>query len=145
MTRVLIVDDDPSVREIVSTVLEIVGGWTVEAAEDGRDAISRLEDESAPTPDLVVLDVMMPNVDGFEVLTWIRGHAYLFDLPVVMLTAKAGPGDEAAGWHRGCDAYIAKPFEPTALVEVVETTLAAGPELRIARRRQRLAELLARS
>lgn len=142
MTRVLVVDDDPSVRDIVSTVLEVVGGWTVETCDDGEVAIDRLSDDEQPVPDLIVLDVMMPRVDGFAVLSWVREHEYLFDLPVVMLTAKAGPIDEADGWHRGCDAYIPKPFEPTELVEVIETTLEAGPELRIARRRKRLEELM---
>ncbi len=142
MTRVLVVDDDPSVRDIVTTVLEVVGGWDVEAVADGQQALDRLSDEDQPVPDIVVLDVMMPGIDGFSVLSWIRDHDYLYDLPVVMLTAKAGIADETDGWHRGCDAYIAKPFEPTDLVTVVETTMGAGPELRIARRQQRLEALL---
>ena len=86
---------------------------------------------------------MMPVTDGLTTLSWIRDHEYLYDLPVVMLTAKTGPGDEADGWQRGCDAYVAKPFDPEHLLEVVATTLAAGPELRIARRRERLREMLA--
>jgi CheY-like chemotaxis protein len=142
VTRVLVADDDTSVRDIVTTVLEIIGGWEAEAVEDGADALARLSDDTRPLPDLVVLDVMMPRLDGLAVLAWIREHEYLYDLPVVLLTARAGQADETAGWHQGCDAFVAKPFEPMHLVEVVETTLAAGPELRIARRRQRLQELL---
>lgn len=141
--RVLTVDDEEPVLELVSTVLSNLGGFEVETASDGRFAIERLEDDTVPTPDLVVLDVMMPGIDGLAVLAWIRQHDYLFDLPVVMLTAKTGPGDEAEGWRHGCDAYVSKPFDPRQLVEVVTTTLAAGPELRIARRADRLREVLA--
>lgn len=143
MTRVLVVDDDPSVRDIVTTVLEVVGGWETEAVEDGADALARLSDDDRHVPDILVLDVMMPRLDGLAVLAWIREHEYLYDLPVVLLTARAGQADETTGWHHGCDAFLSKPFEPTHLVDVVETTLAAGPELRIARRQQRLQELLA--
>lgn len=142
MTRVLVVDDDPSVRDIVTTVLEVVGGWDTDAVADGEEAVAWLSDADRPAPDLVVLDVMMPGMDGFEVLSWIRDHEWLYDLPVVMLTAKSGVNDETDGWHRGCDAYVPKPFEPNELVAVVETTLDAGPELRIARRQQRLSALL---
>lgn len=141
--RLLVVDDDPSVRTLVSTVLRSLGRYDVETAADGSDAIERLKDESSPTPDLVVLDIMMPKTDGLATLSWIRDHDYLYDLPVVMLTARSGVGDEALGWKRGCDAYVTKPFDPEQLVEVVATTLAAGPELRIARRSERLRDLLA--
>lgn len=141
--RLLVVDDEPSVRELVGTVLEGLGGFTVETVEDGRHAIERLEDDDVEAPDLIVLDIMMPGIDGLAVLAWIRQHDYLYDLPVVMLTAKTGPGDEAEGWRHGCDAYVTKPFDPQRLVEVVTTTLAAGPELRIARRADRLREVLA--
>lgn len=141
--RLLVVDDEEPVLELVSTVLSSLGGFEVETALDGRDAIERLEEEDVPTPDLIVLDVMMPGIDGLAVLAWIRQHDYLYDLPVVLLTAKTGPGDEAEGWRHGCDAYVAKPFDPKQLVEVVATTLEAGPELRIARRADRLREVLA--
>ena len=141
--RLLVVDDEEQVLQLVSTVLSSLGGFEIETAPDGRDAIERLEDDGSPTPDLIVLDVMMPGIDGLAVLAWIRQHDYLYDLPVVMLTAKTGQGDEAEGWRHGCDAYVRKPFDPKQLVEVVTTTLAAGPELRIARRADRLREVLA--
>jgi DNA-binding response OmpR family regulator len=141
--RILVVDDQASVRDLVSTVLASIGGFEVETAADGTDAIARLsDDERGGTPDLVVLDVMMPGIDGFAVLSWLRRHEYLYDLPVVMLTARTERADEGEGWQRGCDAYVRKPFDPQELVEVVATTLHAGPELRIARRRQRLLEVL---
>lgn len=143
--RMLVVDDDPSVRTLVATVLQNLGGYEVETADDGADAIERLRDETLETPDLVVLDIMMPKTDGLTTLSWIRDHEYLYDLPVVMLTARSGPGDEASGWQRGCDAYVTKPFDPDHLAEVVATTLEAGPELRIARRTERLREVLTSS
>lgn len=142
MPQVLVVDDDPSVRDTVTTVLEVLGGWSVEICADGATAIARLGNDAQPSPDLIVLDVMMPRVGGYEVLRWIREHDVVYDLPVVMLTAKAAHVDEICGWDHGCDAYVTKPFEPTVLIETVEAALAADVDLRIARRQARLAELL---
>lgn len=145
MTRVLVVDDDPWIRQLVTVVLGEDGDRTVEVAEDGESAIARLSDPSAPAPDLIVLDVMMPGMTGFEVLDWIRSQEWLYDLPVVMLTARTGLGDELTGWQGGCDAYVRKPFEPDQLVEVVDGVSAVTAELRIARRTQRLSDLLRRA
>lgn len=143
VARILVVDDDPSIRTLVAAVLESEDTeYEVETAEDGTAAVARLSDEDRPAPDAVVLDVMMPGLDGFEVLAWIRATTWLYDLPVVMLTARTAHEDEVDGFHRGCDAYVRKPFEPTDLTEVLAGVLQAGPELRIARRRQRLVELL---
>lgn len=146
MARVLVVDDDPSIREVVSMVLSSTG-HEVETAEDGRIAISKLEgsgDQPAPASvDLVVLDVMMPGTDGIEVLRWIRAHEWLFDLPVVMLTALDKPDDEASGWFHGCDAYVTKPFDPPDLAANVDAVLEASADLRVMRRRERLADLIA--
>jgi DNA-binding response OmpR family regulator len=143
VARILVVDDDPSIRRLLTAILRSEEPeHDVVVAEDGEDAVAMLADEDRPVPDAVVLDVMMPGLDGFEVLAWIRATEWLYDLPVVMLTARTALEDEVAGFHRGCDAYVRKPFEPTELVEVLEGVLRAGPELRIARRRQRLVELL---
>lgn len=143
MARVLVVDDDPSVRDVVATVLE-VDGYEVELVEDGELAVARLDDREAGMPDVVVLDVMMPGMSGFDVLEWMRSHEWAFDVPVIMLTAKVQLEDQLSGWRHGCDGYITKPFDPDDLVEQIEMLLDIGPELRSLRRKDRLEALLAR-
>lgn len=142
MIRVLVVDDDPAVREVLSTLLQFERGWEVETAVDGEDARRQLADDDAPIPDLLVLDVMMPGIDGFQVLSWLRQHDNLYDIPVVMLTARTTFEDETQGWERGCDAYVRKPFETEELLAILDMVLEASPDLRIARRHARLAEML---
>lgn len=143
MALVLVVDDDPSVRDVVATVLE-VDGYEVELVEDGEMAVERLDDREVGMPDVVVLDVMMPGMSGFDVLEWMRAHEWAFDVPVIMLTAKVQLEDQLSGWRHGCDGYITKPFDPDDLVEQIEMLLDIGPELRALRRKDRLAALLAR-
>lgn len=143
MALVLVVDDDPSVRDVVATVLE-VDGYEVELVEDGEMAVERLDDREAGMPDVVVLDVMMPGMSGFDVLEWMRAHEWAFDVPVIMLTAKVQLEDQLSGWRHGCDGYITKPFDPDDLVEQIEMLLDIGPELRALRRKDRLEALLAR-
>lgn len=143
MTRVLVVDDDDSVRAVVQTVLEVERGWDVDLAEDGVVAMEWLDSDDNPTPDVVVLDVMMPGASGFEVLDWLRDHDWYFDLPVIMLTAKVQVEDQLAGWRSGCDGYVTKPFDNQDLLDAIDLVLDAGSELRALRRRDRLAELLA--
>lgn len=142
MVRILVIDDDPAVREVVQALLHLERGWQVETADSGEAARARLSDDAAPIPELLVLDVMMPGVDGFQVLSWLRDHEHLYDIPVVMLTARTTFEDETEGWERGCDAYVRKPFDADELLEVLDMVLDASPELRIARRHSRLAELL---
>lgn len=141
MIRALVVDDDPAVREVVQALLQLERGWEVESAVDGEAARARLAD-GAPIPDLLVLDVMMPGIDGFQVLSWLRAHENLYDIPVVMLTARTTFEDETQGWERGCDAYVRKPFETEELLATLDMVLDASPDLRIARRHARLAEML---
>ncbi|MBW3562520.1 MAG: response regulator [Actinobacteria bacterium] len=145
MTQVLIVDDDPAVRQLVETLLTLERSWIVETAASGEDARAWLDDEDRPIPDLVVLDVMMPGLDGFQVLSWLREHELLYDILVVMLTARTTFEDEAQGWERGCDAYVRKPFDANELLDVLDIVLDAGPDLRVARRHKRLEELLVQS
>jgi len=102
--RVLVVDDEPAVRTALERALRIEG-YDVELAEDGLDALQRL---AAHTPDAVVLDVLMPNVDGLEVCRRIR--AADDQTPVLMLTARDAVGDRVAGLDAGADDYLVKPF-----------------------------------
>ena len=119
--RVLVVDDEPIVREVLSRYLAR-GGFAVETAEDGERALQAFENWD---PDLVVLDLMLPHVDGLEVFRRIRSVA---PTPVIMLTAKAQEGDRLAGLEIGADDFIVKPFSPREVVARVRTVLRrAGP------------------
>jgi DNA-binding response OmpR family regulator len=109
----LVVDDEESVRMLVRTTLEL-DGWDVRTAADGREALSAAAEFA---PDAVVLDVMMPEVDGFAVLAELRQTPHGRDAAIVMLTAKAQPADIYRGTKLGADLYLTKPFDPEHLAE----------------------------
>jgi DNA-binding response OmpR family regulator len=116
VARVLIVDDEPMVRDVLARYLEREG-FDVQTAEDGQAAL----DLAANTPpDLVVLDVMLPRVDGMEVLRRIREQR---DVPVVLLTAKGEQIDRIVGLELGADDYVTKPFSPREVVARVRAVL----------------------
>ena len=116
MSCVLVVDDDPTVREVVVSYLQAAGHVVLEAP-DGATAL-RLFDEHAA--DLLVLDLMLPDVDGLEVCRRVRSRR---DVPVIMLTALGGEADRVVGLERGADDYVTKPFSPRELVLRVESVL----------------------
>jgi DNA-binding response OmpR family regulator len=116
MTTVLVVDDEPTIREIVVRYLKRDGYETLEAA-DGNRARKLLETQR---PDLVVLDVMLPGVDGLELCHWIRASSRL---PVIMLTARGEESDRIVGLELGADDYVTKPFSPRELAARVRTVL----------------------
>jgi DNA-binding response OmpR family regulator len=113
---VLVVDDEPIVREVVCTYLAREGYRTLEAG-DGDRARELLE---AETPTLVVLDLMLPGTDGLELCRWIRNRS---QLPVIMLTARGEEADRIVGLELGADDYVTKPFSPRELVARVRTVL----------------------
>jgi DNA-binding response OmpR family regulator len=108
VTTVLVVDDEPIVRDVVIRYLERDGYRTM-AAATGDDARALLERESA---DLVVLDVMLPGTDGLELCRWIRSRSAV---PVIMLTARGDEADRIVGLELGADDYVTKPFSPREL------------------------------
>jgi len=114
--RVLLVDDEPMVREVACTYL-VQEGFVVSEVGDGRAALDRIEAEDF---DLVVLDVMLPELDGFSVLSRIRRSS---DVPVVLLTARAEEPDRLLGLELGADDYVVKPFSPRELAARVRTVL----------------------
>src|ERR671930_1710793 len=116
MTTVLVVDDEPIVREVVVSYLQRECYRTLEAA-DGDRARALVEAES---PSLVVLDVMLPGTDGLELCRWIRARS---ELPVIMLTARGEEADRIVGLELGADDYVTKPFSPRELVARVRTVL----------------------
>jgi DNA-binding response OmpR family regulator len=116
VTTVLVVDDEPIVREVVVRYLEHEGYTTLEAG-NGEHARILLE---AERPDLVVLDVMLPGIDGLELCRWIRAKS---DLPVILLTARGEEADRIIGLELGADDYVTKPFSPRELAARVRTVL----------------------
>lgn len=119
MTTVLVVDDSPTMREMVVTHLK-EGGMSVIEAEDGKDAVEKLQ---TTTPDLVVTDVVMPNMNGYELCRWIKKNPSTQNVPVVMCTTKSEDFDKHWGMKQGADAYITKPYEPAELIKTIKTLL----------------------
>jgi DNA-binding response OmpR family regulator len=121
---VLVVDDDPVIRNLLEVNLQLEG-YEVALAEDGADALSQI---AATPPDLVLLDVMMPNVDGWEVAEQLKGDAATAHIPVAFLTARAMRSDVTRGTDLGVEAYVTKPFDPEELLALVARLLreAAG-------------------
>jgi DNA-binding response OmpR family regulator len=116
MKTVLVVDDEPTLREVVVRYLEREGYHALVAA-DGDEAESILRNEA---PDLVILDLMLPGTDGLEICRQIRAHS---SLPVIMLTARGEETDRIVGLELGADDYVTKPFSPRELVARVRTVL----------------------
>jgi two-component system alkaline phosphatase synthesis response regulator PhoP/two-component system response regulator VicR len=113
--KILAVDDERHIVRLVQVNLERQG-YDVVTAFDGKEALEKI---AAENPDLVVLDVMMPYMDGFEVLQTIRKNPETRELPVIMLTAKAQDADVFRGWQQGVDCYLTKPFNPMELITFV--------------------------
>ncbi|HTX56224.1 MAG TPA: response regulator [Candidatus Acidoferrales bacterium] len=119
--RVLVVDDDRNLRKIITTNLELAG-FSVEAAADGPEALSLIE---AMQPDIVLLDLMMPHMDGYEVAKRIRNHQNpsIANVPIIILTAKSETEDKLRGFEAGADDYITKPFGPQELLARVRAKI----------------------
>jgi DNA-binding response OmpR family regulator len=122
MARVMVVDDDVTVREVVVTYLR-AAGHEVDETADGERALAQLRDRPA---DLVVLDLMLPGIDGLEVCERLRARAN--DVPVIMLTALGSETDRVVGLERGADDYVTKPFSPRELVLRVDSVLRRAGE-----------------
>jgi DNA-binding NarL/FixJ family response regulator len=118
--RLLLVDDEPGLREAVQAYLED-SNFSVEVASNARDGWELLQQMN---PDLVISDIMMPQVDGYQFLKQVREDPRYKALPVVFLTAKGMTGDRIQGYQAGCDAYLSKPFDPDELVAIVTNLLA---------------------
>jgi two-component system response regulator ResD len=119
--RVLVVDDEPMVREVLSRYL-VRDGFDVEVAADGELALAAFE---ARRPDLVLLDLMLPRLDGFEVFRRIRAQA---PSPVIMITARGDVTDRIVGLEIGADDYVSKPFSPAEVVARVRAVLRRGAD-----------------
>ena len=118
--RLLLVDDEPGLREAVQAYLED-SNFAVEVASNARDGWELLQQTN---PDLVISDIMMPQVDGYQFLKQVREDPRYKALPVVFLTAKGMTSDRIQGYQAGCDAYLSEPFDPDELVAIVTNLLA---------------------
>jgi two-component system alkaline phosphatase synthesis response regulator PhoP len=118
-TRILIVEDDPDIAELVAHYLG-KAGYTTERIVSGRDALAAI---AAKSPDLVVLDLMLPQVDGLEICRTVRSDSKTAAIPIIMLTARAEESERIVGLELGADDYLAKPFSPNELVARVRALL----------------------
>jgi DNA-binding response OmpR family regulator len=116
---VLVADDDPDILALVRFRLER-DGYEVLSAPDGETALDRA---LARPPDLALLDVMMPRLDGYEVTRRLRAHGPTTTIPIILLTARVQEHDVARGFEAGADDYVTKPFSPQALGERVQAAL----------------------
>jgi two-component system OmpR family response regulator len=114
LTRILYVEDDPDIQAIAVMVLETINGFTLETCNGGRDALDKAV---AFKPDLILLDVMMPGMDGPETLKGLRNFPELTNTPVVFMTAKVQPQEIAGYLKLGAVGVIAKPFDPMTLAQ----------------------------
>jgi DNA-binding response OmpR family regulator len=123
---VLVADDDPDILALVRFRLEREG-YDVVSAPDGQAALELALDH---TPDLAVLDVMMPRLDGYEVTRRLREHETTKGMPIILLTAQVGESALERGFEMGADGYVTKPFSPQMLREQVQAALGArtGPQ-----------------
>src|SRR4051794_6007107 len=129
--RILIVEDDPDIAELVARYLD-KAGFATERVASGREALQGI---AARPPDLLVLDLMLPHVDGLEVCRVLRANETTAAIPIIMLTARADESERIVGLELGADDYLAKPFSPNELVARVRALLrrvdrAAGPRPR---------------
>ena len=116
-TRILLVDDEPNIVKMVAMRLEYEG-FEVIIARDGEEAIKMAQGQE---PDLIILDVMLPKLSGFEVCRWLKKDLRYQKIPIVMLTARAQESDEEFGYECGTDAYLRKPFRAQELLETIRS------------------------
>jgi DNA-binding NarL/FixJ family response regulator len=117
--KILLVDDEPGVRESVQAYLED-SGYQVQTAAGAKDAWEILQKDQL---DLVISDLMMPQVDGHQFLKQMRDDPRFVAMPVVFLTARGMKSDRISGYQAGCDAYLSKPFDPEELIAIVQNIL----------------------
>ena len=124
--KVVVVDDSPEIIEVVSLCFQL--RWTGAKLISASNGAKGLELIEAENPDIVILDIGLPDMDGFEVLRTLKADPGTRDIPVVMLTAKAQDADVFRGWQSGVDSYLTKPFNPMELLTFIERIFASLEE-----------------
>jgi two-component system alkaline phosphatase synthesis response regulator PhoP len=119
MQKILIIEDDKDIVYILKSILELEG-YHISFALDGKEGLEMAKTE---IPDIIILDLILPDIDGYEICKEIRRDASFEKTHIVMLTAKSGTMDELAGMIDGADDYIAKPFNPLDVVETIKYVL----------------------
>lgn len=117
--KILLIEDEPNMRELVKARLE-QNGYTVVTAGDGYQGIFMARKEK---PDLIILDLMIPKMDGYTVCRTLKASSDFNNVPIVMFTARTAPDDRRRGAEMGADAYLTKPFEPSTLLAKIEELL----------------------
>lgn len=134
--KVLVVDDSPVIVELVRHAIEMQGKYVVVVAYDGVEGLEQYQRER---PDCVIVDVMMPRMDGFQLVRCLRGDSKSSATPLIILSALASPEKELTGFLSGADEYLTKPFKPSELCETLDRVMTLSPDEREERLR-RLAE-----
>jgi DNA-binding response OmpR family regulator len=121
INHIIYVEDDPEIVDLVSLILSR-RGYVVTGVYNGREGLQRIIDEK---PDLVLLDLMIPELDGWEIFQKLKNHEDTANIPIIIITAKSQPIDQVIGIHIAkVDAYICKPFHPQEILDSIETVLA---------------------
>ena len=134
--KVLLIDDDQRILQVFAPALAEIGDFQVVTAQNGLEGLERFAEEQ---PDCVVIDVKMPEIDGYQMARVLRGDPETANVPLVILTAMVQERDRFIGQASGVDLYLMKPVKPTALIAAINQALQMGQEER-ARRMRELAE-----
>ncbi len=125
MTKVLVVDDSSTIREVMCEQLR-GGGFEVFEASDGAEAVGKLKALKDDAPEVIITDVVMPNMNGYEFCRWVKNNPATKNVPVIMCSTKGEAFDEHWAKKNGASAYIRKPYEPVQLINTVNEILAAA-------------------
>jgi len=120
--QIVVIDDDHEVLKLIALLLRRIGAQS-RTFFDGREALNYLQHD---TPDLVVLDLMLPDIDGFEILRQLRSQSTFDSVPIIILSAKADPGTIRKGLESGADGYVTKPYIANSLIDRVRGLLSTG-------------------
>jgi DNA-binding response OmpR family regulator len=135
--RILVIEDDDDIRSICEHMFT----WAGHQVSAAVDATRGLELVESFAPDVIALDLMMPGIDGLSVLAVLRGSASTCDVPVVIVSARTLTADQLRAFEAGADEYVSKPFDPDALLRILEGAWLTSPEERAAGRREKILAL----
>ena len=137
MKKVLVIDDNPTIVELIKYAVNLQGTYEVSVAYDGVQGLERVHLEQ---PDCVIIDVKMPRMDGYQLVRCLRGDARTADIPLIILSALARAEDQMTGLLSGVDEYLTKPFKPSALNAAITRVMSLTPV-----ERQRRMDILVQS